>query len=75
MTFTLTCRKCATEIVAPTEDELVQRVQEHVTVVHAEPGGHGHTPTRQHVLYRLRRGEQGGSQRRAGTDGHGHDAP
>ena len=58
MGLTLTCRKCATEIVAPDEDELVRRVQEHVVQVHAEPGGHAHTPSREQVLTRLRHHER-----------------
>lgn len=59
MGLTLTCRKCATQIVAPDEDELVRLVQEHVTEVHSDPGGHGHTPSRDQVLNRLRHSRHG----------------
>ena len=54
MTLKITCRRCDVEIVAETEDELVERVQEHVAGAHPEHDGRRHAVTRERVLGRLR---------------------
>jgi predicted small metal-binding protein len=51
MTITIRCPRCALEITAADEDELVARVQQHVRDDHELP----HTLPRKHILHELRR--------------------
>jgi predicted small metal-binding protein len=54
MTLHMTCRRCDVEIDAETEDELVERVQEHVAGAHSGHQGRMHAVTRDKILARLR---------------------
>jgi predicted small metal-binding protein len=51
MPITITCPRCALEITADGEEELVARVQQHVRDDHELP----HTLPRKHILRELRR--------------------
>lgn len=44
------CKGCGLEITGRDEDELVTKVQSHISEVHQ----HGHTPTREQVLAVIR---------------------
>lgn len=56
MALSLTCKRCRQEITGADEDELVERVQEHVAG-HGRMHGLHHRVDREHVLRRLRRQE------------------
>lgn len=56
MTLSLTCKRCNKAITGEDEEELVSRVQAHVSA-HSSVDGVSHNVSRKHILVRLRRQE------------------
>lgn len=64
MTLTLTCRQCHLDLVARSEDGLVDLGQRH-----AQEHGHPEPPAREHLLTRIRRHNPGSPGQPPSSDG------